>query len=130
MTRIALIPANSSGSDNPGGETPSQTEEIEVWTGSQNLGSWNGASIDYSNADILAKTTVGSTLRFYYTDKTEGAQLQFAGATIDVTDNTGYVDMEVTAEIVKAITESGNWPWLSGQNMTVTRIVLICPAGN
>lgn len=130
VTRIALIPANSSGSDNPGGETPSQTEEIEVWTGSQNLGSWNGASIDYSNADILAKTTVGSTLRFYYTDKTEGAQLQFAGATIDVTDNTGYVDMEVTAEIVKAITESGNWPWLSGQNMTVTRIVLICPAGN
>ena len=130
VTRIALIPANSSGSDNPGGETPSQTEEIEVWTGSQNLGSWNGASIDYSNADILAKTTVGSTLRFYYTDKTEGAQLQFAGATIDVTDNTGYVDMEVTAEIVKAITESDNWPWLSGQNMTVTRIVLICPAGN
>lgn len=130
VTRIALIPANGSGSDNPGGETPSQTEKIEVWTGSQNLGSWNGASIDYSNADILAKTTVGSTLRFYYTDKTEGAQLQFAGATIDVTDNTGYVDMEVTAEIVKAITESGNWPWLSGQNMTVTRIVLICPAGN
>ena len=118
VTRIALIPASGSGSDNPGGETPSQTEE------------WNGASIDYSNADILAKTTVGSTLRFYYTDKTEGAQLQFAGATIDVTDNTGYVDMEVTAEIVKAITESGNWPWLSGQNMTVTRIVLICPAGN
>lgn len=130
MTRIALIPASGSSSDTPGEETPSQTEEIEVWTGSQNLGSWNGTSINYSNTDILAKTTVGSTLRFYYTDKTEGAQLQFAGATIDVTDNTSYVDMEVTAEIINAITESDNWPWLSGQNMTVTRIVLICPAGN
>lgn len=130
VTRIALIPASGSSSDTPGEETPSQTEEIEVWTGSQNLGSWNGTSINYSNTDILAKTTVGSTLRFYYTDKTEGAQLQFAGATIDVTDNTSYVDMEVTAEIINAITESDNWPWLSGQNMTVTRIVLICPAGN
>ena len=130
VTRIALIPASGSGSDNPGGETPSQTEEIEVWTGSQNLGSWNGTSIDYSNADILAKTTVGSTLRFYYTDWTEGAQIQFAGLnTIDVTDNTGYVDMEVTAELVTTIAEN-QWPWLSGQNMTVTRIVLICPAGN
>lgn len=91
-------------------ETPSDTEEeVTVWEGSQNLGNWNGTSIDYSNADILAKTTVGSTLRFYYTDKTEGAQLQFAGgATIDVTDNTGYVDMEVTAEIINAITENGN----------------------
>lgn len=130
VTRIALIPASGSGSDNPGGETPSQTEEIEVWTGSQNLGSWNGTSIDYSNTDILAKTTVGCTLRFYYTDWTEGAQIQFAGLnTIDVTNNTGYVDMEVTAELVTTIAEN-QWPWLSGQNMTVTRIVLICPAGN
>lgn len=131
VTRIALIPASGSGSDNPGGETPSQTEEIEVWTGSHNLGSWdNGASIDYTNTDLLAKTTEGCTLRFYYTDWTEGAQIQFAGLnTIDVTDNTGYLDMEVTAELVTTI--AGNqWPWLSGQNMTVTRIVLICPAGN
>ena len=131
VTRIALIPASGSGSDNPGGETPSQTEEIEVWTGSHNLGSWdNGASIDYTNTDLLAKTTEGCTLRFYYTDWTEGAQIQFAGLnTIDVTDNTGYVDMEVTAELVTTIAEN-QWPWLSGQNITVTRIVLICPAGN
>lgn len=131
VTRIALIPASGSGSDNPGGETPSQTEEIEVWTGSHNLGSWdNGASIDYTNTDLLAKTTEGCTLRFYYTDWTEGAQIQFAGLnTIDVTDNTGYLDMEVTAELVTTI--AGNqWPWLSGKNMTITRIVLICPAGN
>lgn len=131
VTRIALIPASGSGSDNPGGETPSQTEEIEVWTGSHNLGSWDkGTSIDYTNADILAKTTEGCTLRFYYTDWTEGAQIQFAGLnTIDVTDNTGYLDMEVTAELVTTI--AGNqWPYLNGRNMTVTRIVLICPAGN
>ena len=132
VTRIALIPANSSGSDNPGGETPSKTEEIEVWTGSHNLGSWNnGVSIDYSNADLLAKTTEGCTLRFYYTGWTEGAQIQFAGlSTIDVTDNTGYVDIEVTAEIIAAIAEASNWPYVNGQNLTVTKIVLICPAGN
>ena len=131
VTRIALIPASGSGSDNPGGETPSQTEEIEVWTGSHNLGSWNGTSINYSNTDILAKTTVGCTLRFYYTDWTEGAQIQFAGLnTIDVTDDTGYVDIEVTAEIIAAIAKASNWPYVNGQNMTVTRIVLICPAGN
>lgn len=132
VTRIALIPASGSGSDNPGGETPSQTEEIEVWTGSHNLGSWdNGASIDYTNTDLLAKTTEGCTLRFYYTDWTEGAQIQFAGLnTIDVTDDTGYVDIEVTAEIIAAIAKASNWPYVNGQNMTVTRIVLICPAGN
>lgn len=130
VTRIALIPASGSSSDTPGEETPSQTEEIEVWTGSHNLGSWNGTSINYSNTDILAKTTVGSTLRFYYTDWTEGAQIQFAGLnTIDVTDNTGYVDMEVTAELVTTIAEN-QWPYLNGQNITVTRIILICPTGN
>ena len=56
--------------------------------------------------------------------------MQFAGtATIDVTDDAGYVDMEVTAELVAALTEN-SWPYLNGQNMTVTKIVLICPAEN
>lgn len=130
VTRIALIPASGSSSDTPGEETPSQTEEIEVWTGSHNLGSWdNGQSRDFSN--VLAQTTVGSTLRFYYTDWTEGAQMQFAGLnTIDVTDDTGYVDIEVTAEIIAAIAKANNWPYVNGKNMTITRIVLICPAGN
>lgn len=130
VTRIALIPASGSSSDTPGEETPSQTEEIEVWTGSHNLGSWdNGQSRDFSN--VLAQTTVGSTLRFYYTDWTEGAQMQFAGLnTIDVTDDTGYVDIEVTAEIIAAIAKASNWPYVNGKNMTITRIVLICPAGN
>ena len=125
VTKITLIPAGSDNPDEP--ETPTQTEEIEVWTGPHNLGSWAGTSIDYSDADILAKTTEGCTLRFYYTDKTDGAQLQFPGAgTIDVTDNTGYVDIEVTADIVTELT-TNNWPWMSGQNMTITKITLICP---
>lgn len=129
VTRIALIPASGSGSDNPGEETPSQTEEIEVWTGSHNLGNWSGTNIPFTE-DILAQATVGSTLRFYYTDWTEGAQLQFAiDGYIDVTDDIGYVDMEVTTEVITALTENNN-PWMSGQNMTITRIVLICPAGN
>ena len=130
VTRIVLIGKSESGSEDSGEtETPSQTEEIEVWTGSHNLGSWNGTSIEYK-PEILAKTTEGCTLRFYYTDKTDGAQLQFAGTdTIDVTDDAGYVDMEVTAELVAALTEN-SWPYLNGQNMTVTKIVLICPAEN
>lgn len=127
VTRIALIPASGSSSDTPGEETPSQTEEIEVWTGSHNLGNWSGTNIPFTE-DILAQATVGSTLRFYYTDWTEGAQLQFAiDGYIDVTDDIGYVDMEVTTEMITALTENNN-PWMSGQNMTITRIVLICPA--
>ena len=128
VTRIALIPASGSSSDTPGEETPSQTEEIEVWTGSHNLGNWSGTNIPFTE-DILAQATVGSTLRFYYTDWTEGAQSQFAiDGYIDVTnDIIGYVDMEVTTEVITALTEN-NSPWMSGQNMTITRIVLICPA--
>lgn len=127
VTRIALIPASGSSSDTPGEETPSQTEEIEVWTGSHNLGNWSGTNIPFTE-DILAQATVGSTLRFYYTDWTEGAQLQFAiDGYIDVTNDIGYVDMEVTTEVITALTENNN-PWMSGQNMTITRIVLICPA--
>ena len=130
LDAVSVYSEESSGSEDSGEtETPSQTEEIEVWTGSHNLGSWNGTSIEYKS-EILAKTTEGCTLRFYYTDKTDGAQLQFAGTdTIDVTDDAGYVDMEVTAELVAALTEN-SWPYLNGQNMTVTKIVLICPAEN
>ena len=128
ITKITLIP---SGSDDSGEtETPVQ-EEIEVWTGLHNLGNWdNGTSIDYTNADILAQTTVGSTLRFHYTDWTEGAQLQFVGLnTIDITENTGYVDIEVTTEILGKIAESNNWPYVNGKNMTITKVTLI-PAEN
>ena len=127
LTLNAVSVYSESTSEEP--ETPVVGEEIVVWTGSHNLGNYNGTSIDYSNADILAKTTVGSTLRFYYTDKTDGAQLQFPGAgTIDVTDNTGYIDIEVTEAVVTELT-SNSWPWMSGANMTITKITLI-PAGS
>ena len=96
---------------------------ILVWSGEQNLGSWNGTSIVYT-ADLLTKTTVGSTLRFFYKDKTDGAQLQFAGqATIDVSGNSGYVDMIVTDALITELNKG--WPYLNGQNMTITKIVLI-----
>ena len=73
----------------------------------------------------MSKTTVGSILRFFYKDKTDGAQLQFAGqATIDVSDNSGYVDMSVTEELITALAEN-SWPWMSGQNMTITKIIMI-----
>lgn len=109
-------------------ETPSVPGEIEVWNGTHDLGNWNGTSVQYPS-NILAQTTVGSILRFYYLEKQEGAQIQFAGSeTINVTDNLGYVDMPVTETMINNL--MGNeWPFLNGQNITITRIVLIQPAG-
>ena len=101
---------------------------VVVWSGEHDLESWNGTSIEYT-AEAMSKTTVGSTLRFFYKDKTDGAQLQFAGqATIDVTDNSGYVDMSVTEGLITELAKG--WPWMSGQNMTITKIVLIPAASS
>lgn len=104
-------------------ETPSEPSEIEVWTGPHDLGNWNGTSVQY-RSNILAQTTVGSILRFYYSEKQEGAQIQFAGETIDVTDDLEYVDMPVTQEMITTLTDD-EWTFLNGQNITVTRIVLL-----
>lgn len=108
-------------------ETPSVPGEIEVWNGTHDLGNWNGTSVEYPS-NILAQTTVGSILRFYYSEKQEGAQIQFAddSETIDVTDNLGHVDILVTEARMNSLQKG--WPYLNGQNMTVTKIVLIQPA--
>lgn len=107
-------------------ETPSEPSEIEVWTGTHDLGNWNGTSVQYPS-NILAQTTVGSILRFYYSEKQEGAQIQFADdkETINVTDDE-HVDIPVTEARMSSL--QGGWPYLNGQNITVTRIVLIRPA--
>lgn len=109
-------------------ETPSVPGEIEVWNGTHDLGNWNGTSVQYPS-NILAQTTVGSILRFYYSEKQEGAQIQFADGseTIDVTDNLGHVDILVTEIRMNSL--QGGWPYLNGQNITITKIVLIQPAG-
>lgn len=97
---------------------------IVIWEGEHNLGNWNGTSVEYK-AEFLKETTEGSTLRFFYKDKTENAQLQFVGqATINVTDDLGYVDMKVTSDLISSLT-SNSWPWMSGQNMTITKILLL-----
>lgn len=115
--------------ESEGGDTeiPSEPSEIEVWTGTRALVDWNtGINIPYT-VDMLSQTTVGCTLRFYYTERQEGAQIQFADSeTINVTDNLGYVDMPVTEKMISNLTGQG---WLNGKNMTVTKIVLIQPAG-
>ena len=131
VTKITLIPADSEDSGET--ETPVQTEEIEVWSGSQNLGNWdNGTSIEFKE-DVLAKTTVGGTLRFYYTGWAEGAQLKWGNMgdedIINVTDDTGYVDMPITEKVMAEITSADNWPYVNGANLTVTKITLI-PAAN
>ena len=114
--------------ESEGGDTeiPSEPSEIEIWTGTHDLGNWNGTSVQYPS-NILAQTTVGSILRFYYSKKQEGAQIQFANETIDVTDNLEYVDMPVTQEMITTLT-GNEWPYLNGKNMTVTKVVLIQPA--
>lgn len=97
---------------------------IVIWEGEHNFGSWTGTSVEYK-AEFLEETTEGSTLRFFYKDKTDNAQLQFAGqTTIDVTDDLGYVDMKVTSDLISALT-SNSWPFLNGKNMTITKIVLL-----
>lgn len=109
-------------------ETPSEPSEIEVWNGSITLEGWNtGESIIYPS-DIFLQTTVGSILRFYYSEKQEGAQIQFADdkETINVTDDE-HVDIPVTEARMSSL--QGGWPYLNGQNITVTKIVLIQPAG-
>lgn len=97
---------------------------IVIWEGEHNLANWSGISVEYK-PEFLAETTDGSTLRFFYKDKVDNAQLQFAGqATIDVTDDLGYVDMKVTSDLISALT-SNSWPWMSGKNMIITKIILI-----
>ena len=97
---------------------------IVIWEGEHNLANWSGISVEYK-PESLAETTDGSTLRFFYKDKVDNAQLQFAGqATIDVTDDLGYVDMKVTSDLISALT-SNSWPWMSGKNMIITKIILI-----
>lgn len=107
-------------------ETPSEPSEIEIWTGTQALVGWGtGINIPYTE-DMLLQTTVGCTLRFYYSERQDGAQIQFANSeTIDVTDNLEYVDMPVTETMINNLTGKG---WLNGKNITVTKIVLIQPA--
>lgn len=107
-------------------ETPSEPSEIEIWTGTHDLGNWNGTSVQYPS-NILAQTTVGSILRFYYSEKQEGAQIQFADGneTINVTDDE-HVDIPVTEARMSSL--QGGWPYLNGQNIIVTKIVLIQPA--
>lgn len=109
-------------------ETPSVPGAIEVWTGTQALVDWNtGISIPYT-VDMLSQTTVGSILRFYYSEKQEGAQIQFAdeNETINVTDDE-HVDIPVTEARMSSLQKG--WPYLNGQNITITKIVLIQPAG-
>lgn len=109
-------------------ETPSVPSEIEIWTGTRALVDWEtGISIPYT-VDMLSQTTVGSILRFYYSEKQEGAQIQFADdrETINVTDDE-HVDIPVTETRMNSL--QGGWPYLNGQNITITKIVLIQPAG-
>lgn len=108
-------------------ETPSEPSEIEVWNGSITLEGWNTGESIYYPSDICSQTTVGSILRFYYSEKQEGAQIQFADdkETINVTDDE-HVDIPVTEARMSSL--QGGWPYLNGQNITVIRIVLIKPA--
>ena len=107
---------------------------IVIWKGEHELSGWGkSASFEYTSENY-SKTTVGSIFRCYYKDKTEGAQLQIAGVgNTYVNDNLGYVDITVTQEHLDALKpdegNSSKWSSFNGQNMTITKIVLL-PAPN
>ena len=102
---------------------------IVIWEGQHELSGWESASFEYTS-EKYSKTTVGSIFRCYYKDKTEGAQLQIAGVgNTYVNDNLGYVDITVTQEHLDALKpdegSSSKWSSFNGQNMTITKIVLL-----
>ena len=103
---------------------------IVIWEGEHVLSSGWGASasLEYTSENY-SKTTLGSIFRCYYKDKTEGAQLQIAVGCTDVNDDLGYVDIIVTQEHLDALKpdegSSSKWSSFNGQNMTITKIVLL-----
>lgn len=103
---------------------------IVIWEGKHALGSWdNGYSIKYTYENF-EKTTINSKLRFYYSEKQENAQIQLADVeTINVVDDLGYVDVVITETYIEKLKPSDgakeSWPYLNGQNMTITKIVLL-----
>lgn len=102
-------------------ETPSG-EEIVLWTGeSVFVDDWStGFSLDMT----ANKPNAGDVLRFYYKDRIEGAQLGVANQTIDVTEDSEYIDVTVTEEMATYFAGT-DWPWVNGQKMTMTKVTLI-----
>lgn len=105
-------------------ETPETPvgEEIVLWSGDTVfVDNWSvGFSLDMTKI----KPSAGSTLRFYYKDRIEGAQLGVANQTIDVTEDSEYIDVTVTEEMATYFAGT-DWPWVNGQKMTMTKVTLI-----
>ncbi len=138
VTKAVLIGESESAPENPDDteepENPGTpaVEEIEVWNGSHSFVNWNSESIQFTQ-EVLDKLTEDCTFRFYYSEKTEGAQIQLADDeyTINVAGETDYIDMEATTGLITVLKQAeGGWTYFNGNNITVTQIVLICPAAN
>ena len=102
---------------------------IEIWTGEYIEEEWGGMSFEYTS-DMLAKTQVGGKLRFYYDSISDGATFEFLSGNniINVVDDLGYVDVEITDAIKTALTgnDGGSaWPYMKLDNIKVYRIVLL-----
>ena len=133
MTKVTLIGENESVPENP--DDTEEPENPGTPTGEE-IVLYNEESVfadDWSvgfSLDMTAnKPNAGDVLRFYYKDRIEGAQLGVANQTIDVTNDSEYIDVTVTEEMATYFADT-DWPWVNGQKMTVTKAVLISSAGN
>ena len=128
LIKVTLLGSSNSGSEDT--ETPSNPDETELWTGECVFkDDWSaGESLGFSEGT----PAVGDIVRFYYKDKTEGAQIGFANNIIDVTDNLGYVDVEITADIYNTIWNGDypGWSYVNGVKMTLIKVTLIQSSAN
>ena len=102
---------------------------IVIWEGEYIEEEWGGMNFEYTS-DMLAKTQVGGKLRFYYDSISDGAKIEFLSGNniINVVDDLGYVDVEITDAIKTALTgnDGGSaWPYMKLYNIKVYRIVLL-----
>lgn len=127
LNTVSVYSENASSSDEEEPEEPSETEEIVLWSGESVFADdW---SIGFALDMTVNKPNAGDILRFYYKDRIEGAQIAVANQTIDVTEDSEYIDITVTEEMA-AYFAGEDWPWVNGQKMTVTKAVLIRANGS
>lgn len=111
--------------------------ETTIWSGTATISGWNGdQSLAWGGYDWTAPKA-GQTLRFYYTKITAGSwgclslrHGQGWGSLpspvpgqYDLNDDSGFVAVELTAEILQDLNDNGGLV-MTGDNCTVTEITL------
>ena len=104
-----------------------EDEEIELWSGSENIVNWNYISI-YESKDLI--TGAGDKIRMTISDVQSGDQIaiqkdwsEFSG-TIDLEGGETVVDVELTEEMFNQI-QSCNALTVTGNGYTITKVVVV-----